>query len=274
MSRPVLAHAAPLPVAGRGRGLALALLILLVPDRVAAQAVSQAETLLFETDHLAHIKPPAVLVYDFRKVSNVEKGFKDKVQLDLASSKGKTSATLQFLSGAHKHDIPALEDAHGNPVLLGFLERDIAEMKRLTGGSTTYFRKRIRMALAEGAQVSTQSITYQGTSMPAQAVRIQPYLNDPLHARFEPYVHKTYVFIVSAQVPGGVYQLRSSLENPSGRAVAGTGTPGAAANPTAAAGAAGRTAAAAKPAMASGTGKPLPSIDETLTLVGVAHPGR
>ena len=268
-------------------GMVVALLVLLLSGQAAAQAdakapsragpesaaVSPAETLLFETDHLARIKPPAVLVYDFRKVSNVEPGFSDKVSLDLADSKGKTSATLHFLSGAHKHDIPALENAHGNPVLLGFLERDIAEMKRLTGGSAAYFRKRIRMALAEGAQLSAQSISFQGKSVPAQAVRIQPYLNDPMHARFEPYVHKTYIFIVSEQVPGGVYQLRSSLEHGGGRAVASR----TAAVVTEAGGTtADATTAKGKPTArqaAPGTGKPLPSIDETLTLVGVSHPG-
>lgn len=294
------------PLSGRHRcALSVALLVALVPARTFAQAVSPAETLLFETDHLARIKPPAVLVYEFRKVSNVEAGFSDKVQLDLASSKGKTSATLHFLSGAHKQDIPALEDAHGNPVLLGFLERDIAEMKRLTGGSSAYFRKRIRMALAEGAQVSTQSIIYHGKSLAAQAVRIQPYLKDPLHARFEPYVHKAYTFIVSEQVPGGVYQVRTSLENAGGRAVAGA-EPAATAGKAAPASAArlAVTAAAGTPvadtpapgAPATGApgknspardspaagqvvpaprpGAPLPAIDETLTLVNVAQPGR
>jgi hypothetical protein len=230
----------------------------------ASQAVSPAETLLFETDHLARIKPPAVLVYEFRKVSNVEPGFSDKVRLDLAGSKGKTSATLHFLSGAHKHDIPALEDAHGNPVLLGFLERDIAEMKRLTGGSTAYFRKRIRMALAEDAHISAQSISYQGKSLPAQAVRIQPYLNDPLHARFEPYVHKTYTFVVSDGVPGGIVQVRSSLENGSGRPAADAPAKGA----PVAGKAPGNAAPAPRPA------GPLPAIDETLTFVSVAQPGQ
>lgn len=247
----------------------------LAPHTAGAQTgsvpVSPAETLLFETDHLAHIQTPAVLVYDFRKVSNVEPGFSDKVSLDLVNNQGKTSATLHFLSGEHKHDIPAVESAHGNPVLLGFLERDIAEMKRLTGGSAAYFRKRIRMALAQGAEVSKQTITYQGKPLPAQAIRIQPYLDDPMHARFEPYVHKTYVFIVSEQVPGGVYQLRSSLANQGGTTVA---------TRTAAAGAAARDAPAAKPAAAAAPaaqGKPgtaLPAIDETLTLVSVAHPKR
>jgi hypothetical protein len=230
----------------------------------ASQAVSPAETLLFETDHLARIKPPAVLVYEFRKVSNVEPGFSDKVRLDLAGSKGKTSATLHFLSGAHKHDIPALEDAHGNPVLLGFLERDIAEMKRLTGGSTAYFRKRIRMALAEDAHISAQSVSYQGKSLPAQAVRIQPYLNDPLHVRFEPYVHKTYTFVVSDGVPGGIVQVRSSLDNGSGRAVADASAKGA----PVAGKAPGDAAPAPRPA------GPLPAIDETLTFVSVAQPGQ
>jgi hypothetical protein len=224
-----------------------ATLAALVPGAVAAQEISSAETLLFETDHLARLKAPATLVYDFRKVSNVEPGFHDQVRLDLAKVKGTLSATLHFLSGEHKQEIPELEEAHGNPVLLGFLEHDIAEMKRLTGGSTSYFRKRIRMALAQDAQVSVQSVTYQGKTLPAQAVRIQPYLHDPMHARFEKYLRKTYTFILSEQVPGGLYELRTSLGN--GGAV--------------------RTAAA--PAAASPAGSPSSPtvIDETLTLISV-----
>lgn len=180
----------------------------------AAQPVSPAETILFETDHLARLKAPAMLVYAFRKESNFEPGFRDEVRLELAQVNGKLNATLHFLSGKRKHDIPALEDAHGNPVLLGFLEHDIAEMKRLTGGSTSYFRKRIRMALAEGAQVTLQPISYQGKTVQAQVVHIQPYLNDPMHERFEKFLRKTYTFVLSEQVPGGVYQLRSSLGKP------------------------------------------------------------
>jgi uncharacterized protein with gpF-like domain len=133
------------------------------------------------------------------------------------------------------------------------------------------------MALAEGAQLSPQSISFQGKTVPAQAVRIQPYLHDPMHARFEPYVHKTYIFIVSEQVPGGLYQLRSSLENGGGRAVASrTAVIGTDAVGTTGAGATAAATAKGTPAgkqAAPGTGKPLPSIDETLTLVGVAHPG-
>jgi hypothetical protein len=228
-------------------GAVLGTLAALAPAVVQAQAISSAETLLFETDHLARLKAPATLVYDFRKVSNVEPGFSDQVRLHLAKVKGKLSATLHFLSGEHKQEIPALEEAHGNPVLLGFLEHDIAEMKRLTGGSTSYFRKRIRMALAQDAQVSMQSITYQGKALQAQAVRIQPYLNDPMHARFEKYLRKTYTFVLSDQVPGGLYELRTSLGN----------------------GAAVRTAAAPAAASSAASSATSPVIDETLTLISV-----
>jgi len=198
----------------RHAGATLALLATLAAGTAAAQQISPAEILLFETDHLARVKPPATLVYSFRKSSNMEPGFKDEVRLDLARIDGKLSATLHFLTGERKQEIPALEEAHGNPVLLGFLEHDIAEMKRLTGGSTSYFRKRIRMALAEGAQMSVEPVSYQGKTVQAQAVRIQPYLNDPMHARFEKYLHKTYTFVLSDEVPGGLYQLRSSLGKP------------------------------------------------------------
>jgi hypothetical protein len=226
----------------RRRIAAFAMLAALAAGPAAAQAISSAETLLFETDHLERLKAPATLVYKFRKDSNVEPSFSDEVRLDLARVEGKLSATLHFLSGEHKQDIPALEEAHGNPVLLGFLEHDIAEMKRLTGGSTSYFRKRIRMALAEHAQMSRQQIVYEGKTLQAQVVRIQPYLDDPMHARFEKYLHKIYTFVLSEQVPGGLFQLRTSVGKPEPMRTA-AGAPGPAAT--------------------------VPVIDETLTLISV-----
>jgi hypothetical protein len=260
------------------------------PPGAMAQAVSPAEVLLFETDHLARMKAPATLVYEFRKLSNVEPAFTDSVQVDVSRNKGQVHAALRFLSGARKHALPEVDDAHGNPVLLGFLEHDIAEMRRLTGGSVNYFRKRIRMALANAAQVNPQRITYQGKTVEGKAVRIQPYLDDPMHARFENYVRKTYTFVLSDEVPGGVYQVSTSLANTgaerrpgtvvaraaaAGGGQAGSAQPATATPQGAAAGAAAGTAQA-RPA-APGTAAPgaaMPVIDETLTLVKVVSPQR
>lgn len=215
------------------------------PQNGAAAAASQsaavtiAETLLFQTDHLQNIHAPATLTYAFHKAGSVEPGFDDKVQLIF--SKDKPAATMLFLSGPRQRQLADVDNPEGNPVLLAFLERDIAEMHRLTGGASNYFRKRIRLALAEAAQVVPRRFSYAGKNVDGREVIIEPYRNDPMHERFESYVGKRYSFIISAQVPGGIYQVHAAV-------------PGAAKNP----GGAG--------------GQPL--LDETLTLVSLEQSQR
>ena len=177
-----------------------------------ADTISAAETLLFQTNHLENIDTPVTLTYAFKKVSNVEPGFDDEVQVEVNKINPDRSkvVVLRFLSGSRKLEIPDAGNLEGNPALLGFLEHDIVEMKRLTGGTTNYFRKRIRLALAQAAQVRPMTFTYNGKQVVGQEVKTQPYLDDPLHERFEKYVNKSYVFVVSAQVPGGLYQIRTA----------------------------------------------------------------
>jgi len=262
--------------------LFVALLLAMGAGPALAQPVSPAEVLLFETDHLARTRAPAALVYDFRKVSNIEPGFTDTVELDLTRENGHMHARLRFLSGARKRELPDIDDAHGNPVLLGFLENDIAEMKRLTGGSATYFRKRIRLALANTGQLGKQPFSFQGKTHEGQVVRIQPYLDDPLHARFEAYVHKTYTFILSDAVPGGIYQLSTSLGKAGGRTINASASAAAGAAATQAAaqqtggksvqgGPGGQAQGPGAQAPGTGTGS-APSIEETLTLAKVVDP--
>lgn len=190
------------------RAGAAAAILMLATHAAAAQDMSAAETLLFQTNHLKNVHAPATLRYTFHKEGSVEQGFDDQVQLVLSNSK--PAATLQFLTGPRQYTAPAVDDPEGNPVLLGFLEHDIAEMQRLTGGSSAYFRKRIRLALAESAQVRPRHFTYAGRGVNGSEIVIEPYANDPMRARFEQYVGKRYTFVVSDTVPGGVYQVRAA----------------------------------------------------------------
>jgi hypothetical protein len=178
-----------------------------------AQDISPAETLLFQTNHLQQIHEPVELTYAYKAAGSVEPGFDDEVHVNVIKTNpdGSATASMRFLSGSRKLNIPDTGSSRGNPVVLGFLERDIAEMKRLTGGSANYFRKRIRLALAGAAQVRPVTFTYNGKQMEGQEVSAQPYVNDPLHERFEKYVNKKYVFIISKLVPGGVYKIRTSV---------------------------------------------------------------
>ena len=176
-----------------------------------AQPISAAETLLFQTKQWHQVHQPVALHYSYKKVSSIEPGFDDEVRVDVTriNPDGSAAVALHFLSGARKVNIADLDHALANPALLGFLERDIVEMKRLTGGASNYFRKRIRLALADGARMRPVSFSYQGRQLAGQEVSVQPYLNDPLQQRLKPYVAKRYVFIVSEQVAGGIYQIRS-----------------------------------------------------------------
>jgi hypothetical protein len=181
----------------------------------AADDVSPAEKALFVTDHLATLKPPTTLRYSFRKSGTLEPGFDDKVLVSLrAQPDGRCcTAAAEFLSGSRRLTLPEVESAQGNPVILYFLERDIREMQRLTKGQQNYFRKRIRMAVYQGATMSAVSASYLGRSVAARQITVAPYLDDPLRARFETLAGKRYAFTLSDQVPGGVASIRTQVDS-------------------------------------------------------------
>lgn len=180
---------------------------------LAAEDYSEAERALFMNNQLAQLKPPTTLRYAYRKAGTMESGFDDKVEISLtAQPDGKCcSANAQFLSGERRLSLPEVESAQGNPVILYFLERDVREMNRLTKGQAAYFRKRIRMAVYQGATVKPVTVRWQGREVPGREITISPYLDDPLRNRFEQLAGKQYVFTLSDAVPGGVYAMRSRV---------------------------------------------------------------
>jgi hypothetical protein len=176
--------------------------------------ISEAETVMFLTDHLAGVKAPSTLRYTIRHGGSIEKEFDDtaEVMVSQGKSKGTKTVSARFLSGERRLELPEVEAARGNPVLLYFLERDIREMKRLTGAKNqNYFQKRIRIALADAAEVRAVTISLDGRELPAKQIRISPYLDDPNKDKFEKYTGKYYVFTLSEAVPGYVFRCESVI---------------------------------------------------------------
>ncbi len=174
---------------------------------------SAAERALFMTEQFGKLRPPTTLHYRFRHAGSLEPAFDDKVSIALEPQAGGQccNATGDFLSGERKVVLPPVEGAKGNPVTLFFLERDVREMQRLTSGKSAYFRKRIRMAIFQGAQQRPVTLRYLGKPVAGQEFTITPYADDPNHARFERFVNKRYVFTLSDAVPGGIYGIRTSI---------------------------------------------------------------
>ena len=82
-------------------------------------------------------------------------------------------------------------------------------MQRLTGGQPHYFKKRIRLALLTVTQSQPAVFIYGGKEVQGQQIEFTPYVNDPLKPRFGKLDVKRYIFILSADVPGYVYQIRT-----------------------------------------------------------------
>ena len=197
-----------------GAGAAIALALLLPAVAPAANDFSAAEQALFIDNQMAALRPPATLRYVYRKIGSLEEAFDDTVDVLLAAQPDGSccAASAKFFSGARQVPQPEVEGVQGNPAIFYFLERDIKEMERLTKGKANYFRKRIRMAVYQGAVIRDITLPYRGQNVAVREISISPYLDDPNRSRYEKLANKTYVFLMSRAVPGGLYGIRARID--------------------------------------------------------------
>lgn len=206
--------------------IALTLMLLLCGPLAAQQAkdapkdFSAAERLLFMSDQLGNVKAPATLRYRFSRRGTLEPGYEDQVSLTLKTgADGRCCAThTDFFSAGRQVQLPDLPAAEGNPVILHFLEREVREMQRLTKGSQSHFRKRIRMAVFDGATVQPVAWRFRGRDITGQEIRITPFADDPNRPRYEALALKEYRFTLSAAVPGGLVAIRTLVAAADGAA--------------------------------------------------------
>jgi hypothetical protein len=197
-------------------GIVLAILVGGQAQAADPSQFSPAEQLLFMDDHLGGITKAATLEYTFSKRGSLEAPVDDKARLTVGPrpSAGGRTVKVKYLSDERKLELPEIDAARGNPVILYFLEREVREMHRMTGGSANYYRKRIRMALADGARVDAVTVTLGPRRVAATTIRIAPYRDDPARPRYEKFAETTYVFTLSDQIPGKVVELHSELLGP------------------------------------------------------------
>jgi hypothetical protein len=190
-------------------------LVLLSPGvPLAANDFSAAEQALFLDNHFGKLRPPLTLHYRYHKTGTLEAAFDDKVAVILRAQPDGTccAVSARFLTGARAVRQPDVESAQGNPAILYFLDRDIREMQRLTQGSANYFRKRIRMAVYQGASIRNLTLKYRGRPVAVREFSIAPYLEDPNRSRFAKLANKQYLFMLSDGVPGGLYGIRTRID--------------------------------------------------------------
>ena len=176
---------------------------------------ADAETKLWLDNHLRNISSPGRIYYDFVKRGSYEEGFSDSVYLDIlkVNEDGSKDADLEFFT-AERQQQPRRDNLvgiTGNPVLVVYMQGDVYEMNRLTNGSWRYFQRRIKSAFAEGAKIEPVTFEYDGAEMTGEKISITPYINDPRRRQFAEFAPKIYEFILSDQVPGKLYQIKTVI---------------------------------------------------------------
>lgn len=180
---------------------------------------ADAEVKLWLDNHLQNIDSPGRLYYDFVKRGSYEEGFSDSVFLDIlkVNEDGSKDADLQFFT-ADRQQTPRqdnLAGVTGNPVLVVYMQGDVYEMNRLTEGSWRYFQRRIKSAFAEAAKIETVTFEYGGAQVAGEKISIAPYLDDPRRRQYARFAPKVYEFILSDQVPGKLYQIKTVIPDSS-----------------------------------------------------------
>lgn len=207
---------------------ALALALSLIAGATSSEKetkFSEANTLLFLTNHLENVSEPTMLRYAFSKRGSLERPYTGTIDMTLSVEPGSAEKTaeLRYFSGAQY--VPPVPNAEGNPIVLMFLQRDVSDMQQRTGGAARYFQKVMKIAFENQAKVRPVSFDYNGRSVDGIEIKITPYMNDPHRARIGPYADKYYVFTLSEAVPGEVYELRTVVPGGSKRPARGGSEP-------------------------------------------------
>jgi hypothetical protein len=181
-----------------------------------AAALSEAERLVFQHEHLANSGGRRSLRYLYAQEAQGKRGVNDSAVLTLSTGVDGRCCDVHgdYLSGPLAVQLPDIQSARSNPVLLYFLEAEVRGLQRTTAGQAAHFRRRIRQALADSASVASTTVAWGGKAVPARIVQLAPFLDDPYSGRFLDQAGTRYAFVFADAVPGGVYQMRALVPGP------------------------------------------------------------
>lgn len=175
--------------------------------------LNQAQKLVFFKDHLNGVSKGSRIDYGFKSATKDADSFTDKIEIKVTNvvAEDKRDLEFNFLTGPHHIDFSPAKGYRGNPVIIHFLERDISQMVKNTGGRNGFFRNRIRDSFKNPIAVRDIDFQLDGKQMSGTEIVVTPFVDDPDKDKFNLYVNKRYEFIFSDQVPGGVYRIHTQV---------------------------------------------------------------
>ncbi|WP_438971637.1 hypothetical protein [Methylophaga sp.] len=191
--------------------LATGWMLALIATVSAAPGFSEVNNVLFDKAHMQNIDQPGTLTYKYEKESFVEDSREDSIKALVSNIRntGRRDLAFEFFTNEFNRPYEPMENQRGNGVFVLYLEFDIHEMQRLTGGEWRYFQRKLRWSFAEGGDKKEVDIDYNGETVKGVQYTVQPYANDPKNDRYKLYANKYYIFTLSEEIPGEIYQVRT-----------------------------------------------------------------
>ncbi len=178
---------------------------------------SNTENKLWMDKHLHNIKQPARLHYEFEKTGSYEEGFIDDVYLDVVkiNNDGTRDTVLEFFTAERKQLVSPDTVTHvsGNPVIGKYLTGDTYEMNRLTGGNWKYFLRELKLAMADNNESEIVTVRLSDEQHKAEKITLLPFESENNKLRLKEFSDKRYEFILSDEIPGKLYQIRTVIND-------------------------------------------------------------
>jgi hypothetical protein len=182
-----------------------------------ATAADTVADRVFGTGMLADIANPEILRYRYELTTEASpQPYNTGVTVDIReiAADGAKKVFFDMFEGQNRRQFGPMEAREQNPLVIVFLQRDVTEMGNLTGGSSLYFQQQIRKAFNGPAEVSSVDVELDGRKIAATRLLIRPFRDDPNVERFKQFRDKAYEFVVTPEVPGGLYRIGSSVPDP------------------------------------------------------------
>jgi len=196
-----------------------ALLALAAAAAVAGPATPDpARESVFTPGYFADVHAPTVLVYRYELTSELmPEPYVSRVRVEVRRERpdGTKEVWLDMFDGPNHRRFGPVPAVDQNPVILALLQKDVASMRNLSGGAQGYFQQQIRLAFGRPpAEREELAVQLDGRDVPAERVRIVPFRDDPAIVRFSKFRDKRYDFVVSREVPGGLYRMVIEVPDP------------------------------------------------------------
>lgn len=200
--------------------LALSLSLATVVQADPRDEFSEANQLLFLTPHMDALDQSGIDVrYRYERSGthqDEDDVFSDHITLSITDVLDESfrAGEVEFLTGDRQRPFPGFRQARGNPVLAGFLQHDINRMSQASGAPVRYFQNRIKMKLEDEPVMEEVSFEFDGEEFDGHRIKVTPYANDSDRSRYDrEFWDKYYVFTISEDLPGYIYQLEAVAPN-------------------------------------------------------------